>query len=501
MNIKDAKQEIINTVNAYLQKDERGGYIIPMIRQRPILLIGAPGLGKTQIMEQIARECRIGLVAYTITHHTRQSAVGLPVIKEETYDGQTYSVTDYTMSEIVASVYRRIENDGLKEGILFIDEINCVSETLMPTMLRFLQCKSFGNQTIPEGWIIVAAGNPPEYNKSVKEFDMVTLDRVRRINVEPDYTVWKAYARDQHINRALLSYLELRTGNFYQVRTDVDGMQFVTARGWEDLSNLMDMYEKLGIEVTEEIIKEYLQHDEISKDLSAYLALYHKYNDDYAIGDILDGNVKPEIYQRIAKAAFDERISVINLIISGLNKDFFKVAETKLVTDKWYDFLKDYREAIKAFPEGADFSAVYLEKCEILTREYKQEIKKDFLTKRQRHAWEMVVTNVPKWDPRGVTGSKEAFMVAKGGFDKLHDLLQSQEDYCMRRLEHGFKFVEEAFGENSQEMVAFVTELTMGKESSAFLRDNNSESYLNYNQKLLVGVRRQELQNEIESEQ
>ena len=61
------------------------------------------------------------------------------------------------MSEIVASIYEKIERTGLKEGILFIDEINCVSETLAPAMLQFLQCKTFGNHKIPDGWLIVAA--------------------------------------------------------------------------------------------------------------------------------------------------------------------------------------------------------------------------------------------------------------------------------------------------------------------------------------------------------
>ena len=176
MNIKRAKQEIKDSIEAYLTKDNYGEYKIPSIRQRPILLMGPPGIGKTQIMEQIARECEIGLVAYTITHHTRQSAIGLPFIREKEYSGQTYSVTEYTMSEIIASVYEKIEQTGNKEGILFIDEINCVSETLAPTMLQFLQCKMFGNQKVPDGWIIVAAGNPPEYNKSVRDFDVVTLD-------------------------------------------------------------------------------------------------------------------------------------------------------------------------------------------------------------------------------------------------------------------------------------------------------------------------------------
>ena len=191
MNIKRAKQEIKNTIQAYLLKDEFGRYVIPSIRQRPVLLIGAPGIGKTQIMEQIARECGVGLVSYTITHHTRQSAVGLPFIAKKEYGGREYSVTEYTMSEIVASIYNKIEETGLEEGILFIDEINCVSETLAPTMLQFLQCKTFGNHKIPDGWLIAAAGNPPEYNKSVREFDIVTLDRLKLIQVEPDFAVWK----------------------------------------------------------------------------------------------------------------------------------------------------------------------------------------------------------------------------------------------------------------------------------------------------------------------
>ena len=85
MDIKRAKQEIKDSVEAYLNKNEYGEYRIPALRQRPVLLMGPPGIGKTQIMEQIAKECGIGLVAYTITHHTRQSALGLPFITKKKY--------------------------------------------------------------------------------------------------------------------------------------------------------------------------------------------------------------------------------------------------------------------------------------------------------------------------------------------------------------------------------------------------------------------------------
>ena len=498
MNIKRAKEEISNTVQAYLEKDEQGRYLIPAIRQRPLLLLGAPGIGKTQIMEQIARECRIGLVSYTITHHTRQSAVGLPFIREESFGGRDYSVTEYTMSEIIASVYRKIEQEKLNEGILFIDEINCVSETLAPTMLQFLQCKTFGNQAVPQGWIIVAAGNPPEYNKSVRDFDMVTLDRVRRMEVEPDYAVWKEYARAQHINDALLSYLELRPQNFYRVQTDVDGMRFVTARGWEDLSNLLDAYTRLQLPVDEEVIREFLQHEEIAKDVSAYLDLYRKYQDDYGISEILDGNTSPEIYQRIQRASFDERLSVVNLVLSGLNRGFMAVAEIKMVTDLWYAFLRNYRQEMEdamkkeGGKENRKNDEIYQAHLEMMEEEYERDQQSGFLTRKEQRCWEMLFENLRRWKPDQAENVEQAFLAAREGFDQMQERLIAKEDQTMEKLEHAFSFMESAFGEG-QEMVVFVTELTMGTESSAFLQDNPSESYQNYNQKLLVGSRKADI--------
>ena len=63
-----------------------------------------------------------------MTHHTRQSALGLPYIVEKAYDGEHYQVSEYTMSEIIASVYEAMETTGKKRGILFLDEINCISK-------------------------------------------------------------------------------------------------------------------------------------------------------------------------------------------------------------------------------------------------------------------------------------------------------------------------------------------------------------------------------------
>lgn len=155
MNIQEAKETIEKALRAYFARDEIGFPLVPLRQQRPILLIGPPGIGKTAIMEQIAEECGVGLVAYTMTHHTRQSAMGLPEICTREIEGKTVHTTEYTMSEIIASIYDCMEQTGKKRGILFLDEINCVSETLAPVMLQLLQDKKFGNQHIPDDWLIV----------------------------------------------------------------------------------------------------------------------------------------------------------------------------------------------------------------------------------------------------------------------------------------------------------------------------------------------------------
>ena len=346
MNIKQAKQEIINTVQAYLTKDETGEYVIPVERQRPVLLIGPPGIGKTAIMEQVAQECGINLVSYTITHHTRQSAIGLPFISKKTYDGEAVSVTEYTMSEIIASIYDQIEQSGIHEGILFLDEINCVSETLAPTMLQFLQYKTFGNHRVPDGFVIVTAGNPPEYNKSVRDFDIVTYDRVKRIYIEEDFSVWKEYAYKAQIHGAILSYLEIKKNNFYSVVSDLDGKRFVTARGWEDLSQVMKVYEQLGFAIDYDFVVQYLQDEEIARDFAAYYELYNKYKNIYRIPEILEGSI-PENSMTIKNAPFDEKLSLLGLLLDSLGQEFISYSRKKAAQEAFFEQLGFLRSDLK----------------------------------------------------------------------------------------------------------------------------------------------------------
>ncbi len=346
MNIKEAKLQIKNAMTAYFAKDSLCNYVIPIAKQRPVFLMGPPGIGKTAIMEQIAQELGVGLVSYSMTHHTRQSALGLPFIVKKIYGGQEYNISEYTMSEIIASVYDMMEATGNQEGILFLDEINCVSETLAPAMLQFLQFKIFGRHQVPEGWIVVTAGNPPEYNKSVREFDIVTWDRLKRIDVEPDFPVWKEYAYKSGIHPSIITYLDIKRDDFYRVETSVNGKTFVTARGWEDLSTMIHVSEKYDLPVDENLVSQYLQNRKIAKDFAVYYDLFNKYRSDYQIDDILSGNATEEIRNRAKKAKFDERFALLGLLLDAVIGETRHVNEIDQVSQELLTRLKKLREDI-----------------------------------------------------------------------------------------------------------------------------------------------------------
>lgn len=498
MDIQRAKEEIKRSVQAYLATDDIGRPLIPPIRQRPILLMGPPGVGKTQIMEQIAQECDIALVAYTITHHTRQSAVGLPFIRERDFGGKTRSVTEYTMSEIIASVYAAMERTGKKNGILFIDEINCVSETLAPTMLQFLQCKTFGNQAVPEGWVIVAAGNPPEYNKSVREFDLVTLDRVRRIDVEPKLSVWQDYARAHRLHPAVTAYLELRPQHFYKIENDVDGVQFVTARGWEDLSVFLQAADKLNLPIDEGVIGQYLRHPEVARDFAAYWVLYHKYHQDYGVEDILQGKPFDTVVARAMDASFDERISLVSLLLAGLNTRFAAATTTGAVTDACYQQLRSFKRTLTQ-QDGADPAALFAAQCENYRARLDTDKAAGALLPDEAAARTRTLALLEEWNRHldSALDADDAFDTVRGAFNAQVRHREEAVSTAGDALECAFDFMEQAF-EDGQEMVVFVNELALGPDSAPFLAENECERFEQYSEKLLLHGGEDELLAELQ---
>lgn len=450
MNIAEAKEQIKRSVKIYLTKNEDGAYKIPVEKQRPIFLYGAPGIGKTAIMEQISEELDIPLVTYSMTHHTRQSALGLPFIAKKEYKGKEYDISRYTMSEIIAAVYDKIEESGKDEGILFLDEINCVSETLGPAMLQFLQYKIFGSHKVPQGWVVVTAGNPPQFNRSVHEFDIVTMDRLKIVEIEPDYEEWKKYAIRKGIHKAITTYLDIRKQDFYEIETTVDGKSYVTARGWEDLSEAMFLYEANGFPVDESLISQYIRNRQIMNEFAVYYDLYTKYREDYRIHEILDAKEDASIRLRATKAAFDERLTVLGLLTEAVMANISACLKLE-------------------------------DKC-----------KKEVLALREKKR-ALEINNEDARSPE-----MQAFIIEKKAFEEKVARLKEDTAVAGRRLSNLFNFVSECFGDGN-EMLILITELTVNYSSARFIAEKGCEEYYKYDKKFQLYDRNKELMSEVKA--
>ena len=490
MNIQEAKEEILHTLQAYLQKGEDGEYLFPAVHQRPIVLMGPPGVGKTAIMEQVAAQCGVALVAYTMTHHTRQSAVGLPRLVEKTYGGEPVTVTEYTMSEIIASVYDAMEATGSREGILFLDEINCVSETLAPTMLQFLQNKTFGSHRLPRGWVVAAAGNPPEYNKSVRDFDVVTLDRVRQIDIEANLPVWLDYARDKRLHGAVISYLTVKPDRFYFIGRKDGDLSFVTARGWEDLSRILQSYEALNVPITEALASQYLRREDTARDFAAYYRLYRKYGTDYGVSPLLDGTLTEETYrEKVTMAAggsFDERVSVVNLILEGLQSRLRTYGELDARAVLLHSVLRRFRGLDQSLPEfiAANENALAVKRVNNLIS--REDARREAWILGRLRQMETVIRERRIHQPDAVF----ACMAEQFAID-----LAARKDAALQAgiaLENAFRFVQDSFGQG-QELTLLVTCLTKMPDAQSYLRLHGCEAYLRHADALLYHRREEAL--------
>lgn len=324
------------------RKDACGKYVIPESRKNPFYLIGASGIGKTQLVQQTAEELGIGFLAASITHHTRNSVLGLPHIETNAYG----SCTEYTMPELFASVYEQYEA-GSREGILLIDEFASMSEALVAPMLAFLQSKCIGSHYLPEGWTIVLCSNPAEYNETARTFDAAVMDRVRVMHIVFDQKDFFRYAEEMQFYPAVTAYLKERPEHICFCDTGGEEVRIVTARGWENLSDCIRGYEQIGEPVSSRLIAQFIKSDEIASSFFRYYTMTQSELKEKDLSDILENRESGLLEQRIGAFPYDRKWQVMQLLQQRLAKQAKEPAEHIAFCDYMEEWIQQWERAEK----------------------------------------------------------------------------------------------------------------------------------------------------------
>ena len=220
MDIRQAKQQIKNAMLAYFSKDEFGNYRLPTERQRPVFLLGARHREDGHHGADRPGPRRGVRVVFDDAPHAPKRA-RLAVHREE--DVRRRGIRRVRIHD-ERDHRRRVRRDGgtgKREGILFLDEINCVSETLTPAMLQFLQYKIFGRTACPTGgsWLRPATRPSTTARRTIRHRHLGPPQAHRR---GADFAAWRDFAVETGVHPAVLTYLDIERDHFYRVETTVD---------------------------------------------------------------------------------------------------------------------------------------------------------------------------------------------------------------------------------------------------------------------------------------
>ena len=264
------------------------------------------------------------------------------------------------------------------------------------------------------------------------------------------------------------------------------GMSFVTARGWDDLSSIIKLYEEEGLPVDDLLIGQYVQNPEVAKHFSVYYELFSKYRSDYRIDDIVDGKADESIFERAREAAFDERVSLMGLIVDALIARVREAACEERAASFVHDQLASLRDELET--AGVVDAAEKAGECAAAIRaKLAAEKEAGLLTDEKRLSYERAATLLED-AVRAAGGEALTFDDLKERFGSLLDALDILIDAAAAALDAVFRFVEDAFGDG-QEMLLLITDLSVNRHSMAFINDHGCDRYFAHNEKLLFHER------------
>lgn len=193
------------------------------------MLHGRPGVGKSQIVQQLADELGAQLFDLRLTTIEPQDLRGLPY-----YDHETRKTVWYRPEDL--------PDDPAQPAILFLDELTAASPYLQPTVYGLLQERRVGQHHLPDSVMIVAAGNTVEDGAIAYEMGTALSDRLIHIHVQADPQDWlEQYAAPKGLAPAVTAFLRARPDLLDTTEESLRRGELIacTPRAWERASTIL----------------------------------------------------------------------------------------------------------------------------------------------------------------------------------------------------------------------------------------------------------------------
>lgn len=190
----------------------------------PTFLWGAPGIGKSSIVKQIAEDKRVGFIDLRLALMDPTDLKGIPF-----YDKESHTA--------LWAPPAFLPRDG--EGILFLDELNSAPPSVQASAYQLILDRKVGEYELPEGWAIVAAGNREGDRGVTYRMPSPLANRFVHFEMEVDVQDWRLWAYKKGLDERVISYISYRSEHLFTFDAKSDIKSFATPRSWEYVNKIL----------------------------------------------------------------------------------------------------------------------------------------------------------------------------------------------------------------------------------------------------------------------
>lgn len=202
-----------------------------IVKKLPVFVWGAPGIGKSSIVKQIAASQGLEFLDLRLSLLDPTDLKGIPFFNAETNEG-------------VWAQPSFLPSNPESKGILFLDEINTAPPAVQASAYQLILDRRVGEYELPSGWSIVAAGNRENDRGVVYKMPPPLANRFVHFEMEVDFEDWKAWAYSAKIEASIIGYLAYDKSMLFTFDPASNEKSFATPRSWEYVDSIV----KSGIE-------------------------------------------------------------------------------------------------------------------------------------------------------------------------------------------------------------------------------------------------------------
>lgn len=255
----------------YVKQDELTDVLLNIAPARPVFIWGAPGIGKSALVEQFAEDVGLPCVSLLGSQLAPEDIIGIPQIKGD--------VSEFLPPAMIA------RKDPY---VLFLDELNACSQEVQKAFYSLIYERRIGNYHLPEGSVVIGAGNRAQDSAIVKMMSSALINRMFHVQLKPDTDQWLSWAYMNGIHPLITGYLTQRPGHLFNEPPKTEE-PFSTPRSWHMLSDAIKSFETPERPITEDKLR-MLAYGCISASHAGMLIAYFKQaSNKYLLEDILKG--------------------------------------------------------------------------------------------------------------------------------------------------------------------------------------------------------------------